>query len=141
MKLPQSARELIESGAHAHLVTLNPDGSPQLTMVWAGLDGDDIVTAHLYANKKVQNILNDGRVALSFECGTKSAMDLSEYLVIYGQATIEESGAAELLQALARVYMGPEVKFPPMDDPLPGFINRIKVERIGGVGPWTGRAV
>jgi PPOX class probable F420-dependent enzyme len=141
MKLPQSARELIESRAHAHLVTLNPDGSPQLTIVWAGLDGDDIVTAHLFANKKVQNILKDGRVALSFECGTKSEMGLSEYLVIYGQATIEEGGAAELLQALARVYMGPGVKFPTMDDPPPGFINRIKVERIGGVGPWTGRAV
>jgi hypothetical protein len=68
-------------------------------------------------------------------------MDLSEYLVIYGQATIEEGGAPELLQDLARAYMGPDVKFPPMDDPPPGFINRIKVERISGVGPWTGRAV
>ena len=42
MKLPESARSLIESGVHAHLITLNPDGSPQVTMVWAGLDGDDI---------------------------------------------------------------------------------------------------
>lgn len=141
MKLPESARSLIESGAHAHLVTLNPDGSPQVTMVWAGLDGDDIVTAHLFANKKVQNIRTDGRVAISFECETKSAMGLSEYLVMYGRATIEEGGAPELLQALAWVYMGPDVKFPPMDDPPPGFINRIKVERISGVGPWTGRAV
>jgi hypothetical protein len=141
MKLPQSARELIESGAHAHLVTLNPDGSPPANHGLDGLDGDDIVTAHLYANKKVQNILNDGTVALSFECGTKIEMDLSEYLIIYGQANIEEGGAAELLQALAQAYIGPEVKFPPMDDPPPGFINRIKVERIGGVGPWTGRAV
>lgn len=141
MKLPESARTLIESGEHAHLVTLNPDGSPQVTLVWAGLDGDDIVTAHLFASKKVQNIRNDSRVAITFECETKSAMDLTEYLVIYGQATIEEGGAPELLQALARVYMGPDVKFPPMDDPPPGFINRIKIERISGVGPWTGRAV
>jgi len=123
-----------------HLATLNPDGSPQLTIVWSGLDDDDIVTAHLFTNKKVQNIVNDVRVALSFECGTKSKMGLSEYLVIYGKATIEEGGAAEWLKALAWVYMGP-VKFPPMDDPPPGFINRIKVERIGGVGPWTDRAV
>ena len=42
MKLPESARSLIKSGVHAHLITLNPDGSPQVTMVWAGLDGDDI---------------------------------------------------------------------------------------------------
>jgi PPOX class probable F420-dependent enzyme len=141
MKLPEAARTIIESGAHAHLVTLNPDGSPQVTLVWAGMDRDDILTAHLYASRKVQNILNDGRVAIIFECDTKSAMGLSEYLVIYGLATIEEGGAPELLQDLARVYMGPDVKFPPMDDPPPGFINRIKVERISGVGPWTGRAV
>jgi PPOX class probable F420-dependent enzyme len=141
MKLPESARELIESGAHAHLVTLNPDGSPQVTVVWAGLDGDDIVTAHLYENKKVRNVRQDGRVALTFESGTKSAMGLAEYLVVYGQAQIDEGGAPELLQKLAHVYMGPEVKFPPMDNPPPGYITRIKVERITGVGPWTGRPV
>jgi PPOX class probable F420-dependent enzyme len=141
MKIPESARSLIESAAHAHLVTLNPDGSPQVTLVWAGLDGDDIVTAHLYATKKVRNIWNDGRVAITFECDTKSDMGLTEYLVVYGQATIEEGGAPELLQKLAYVYMGPDVKFPTMADPPPGFINRVKVERIGGVGPWTGRDV
>ena len=56
MHLPESARALIKSGAHAHLTALNPDGSPHVTLVWAGIDGDDILTAHLYANKKVQNI-------------------------------------------------------------------------------------
>jgi len=141
VKLPESARDLIESAAHAHLITLNPDGSPQVTLVWAGMDGDDIVTAHLYETKKVKNIRNDGRVAVTFESETKSAMGLSEYLVIYGQATIEEGGAPELLQKLAWVYMGPEVKFPPMDSPPPGFTNRIKIERFSGVGAWTGRAV
>lgn len=141
MNLPDSARELIESGAHAHLVTLNPDGSPHVTIVWMGLDGEDIVAAHLYENKKVRNIRQDGRVAITFESDTKSAMGLTEYLVIYGQARIEEGGAPELLQKLAHVYMGPGVKFPPMDDPPPGYITRIQIERIGGVGPWTGRPV
>ncbi len=68
-------------------------------------------------------------------------MGLTEYLVIYGQAQIETGGAPELLQKLAWVYLGPDVKFPPMDDPPPGFIPRIKIERIAGVGPWTGRPV
>jgi PPOX class probable F420-dependent enzyme len=141
MEIPESARRLIEAGAHAHLVTLNPDGSPQVTVVWAGVDGDDIITAHLPENKKVRNVRNDGRVAVTFEGSTKSALGLVEYLVIYGQAHIEEGGAPELLQKLATVYMGPGVKFPPMDDPPPGYILRIRVERLGGVGPWTGRAV
>jgi PPOX class probable F420-dependent enzyme len=141
MKLPDSAREFIESGPAAHLVTLNPDGSPQVTIVWVGMDGDDIVAAHLFESKKVRNIRQDGRVAITFQSQTKSQMGLTEYLVVYGQATIEEGGAADLLQKLAYVYLGPAVKFPPMDNPPPGFINRIKVERISGVGPWTGRAV
>jgi hypothetical protein len=54
---------------------------------------------------------------------------------------LEEGGAADLLQRLAYVYMGPDVKFPTMDDPPPGYVNRIKIERFSGVGPWTGRAV
>ena len=44
----------------------------------------------------------------------------------------------ELLQELAHVYAGPDVRFPPMDDPPPGSIVRITVDHIGGVGPWTG---
>ena len=141
MKLPESARQLIEAGAHAHLVTLNPDGSPQVTVVWVGLDGDDIVAAHLYESKKVRNLRQDGRVALTFESSSKSDMGLLEYLVIYGRARIDEGGAPELLKKLAEIYLGPDVKFPPMDDPPPGYITRIQVERIAGVGPWTGRSV
>jgi PPOX class probable F420-dependent enzyme len=141
MKLPDSARALIESGTHAHFVTLNPDGSPQMTLVWVALDGDDIIAAHLQASKKVRNIRNDGRVALSFESKVKSAMGLTEYLVVYGQARIEEGGAPEWLQKMAHVYLGPDVKFPPMDNPPAGFITRITVESFSGVGAWTGRVV
>jgi PPOX class probable F420-dependent enzyme len=139
--LPNSARALIESGAHAHLATLNRDGSPQMTMIWVGLDGDDIVAGHLIESAKVRNIRRDGRVALTIESPTRSALGLQEYLVVYGQATIDAGGAPALLQRLARVYLGPDVTFPPMPNPPPGFITRIRVERIGGVGPWTGRAV
>ena len=62
---------------------------------------------------------------------------LKEYLVVYGRARLVEGGAPELLQRLAQVYLGPDVKFPPMDDPPPGFVMRIAVERVGGVGPWV----
>jgi PPOX class probable F420-dependent enzyme len=141
MKIPQSVRKLIEAGVPAHLVTLNPDGSPQVTIVWIGLDGDDIVAGHLPENRKVRNIRRDGRVAISLQASTKSVMELTEYVVLYGDARIEEGGGAALLQKLAGVYIGPCVKFPPMDNPPPGYITRIHVNRIDGVGPWTGRPV
>jgi PPOX class probable F420-dependent enzyme len=141
MKIPQEIRELIESGALAHFVTLNGDGSPQVTIVWIGLDGDDIVAGHLPENAKVKNIRRDPRVAISLETNTKSSIGLTEYAVLYGEAHIEEGGAPELLQRLAYVYMGAGVKFPPMDHPPRGFITRVRVNRIDGVGPWTGRPV
>lgn len=141
MKIPQEIRSLIESGRPAHLVTLNRDGSPQVTLVWIGLDGDEVVAGHLPRNRKVRNIERDPRVAISLEATTTSSMGLTEYAVLYGRARIQEGGAAELLQELAATYLGPGVKFPPMDDPPAGYVTRIRVDRIEGVAPWTGRPV
>ena len=106
-------------------------------MVWVGLDGDEIVAGHLPEHRKVRNIRHDRRVALSIETGTRNAMGLNEYLVVYGTARITEGGAAELLQRLAPTYLGPEVRFPPMDNPPPRYITHISVDRVAGVGPWA----
>ncbi len=137
MELPPSARELIESGALAHLVTIGSDGSPQVTAVWVGLDGDTIVSGHLGDRQKLRNVRRDPRVAVSLEGTRIHPPGLKEYLVVHGRAEIEDGGAPELLQRLAHVYLGPDVRFPPMDDPPPGYVLRITAERIGGVGPWV----
>jgi PPOX class probable F420-dependent enzyme len=108
-----------------------------VSIVWIGLDGDELVAAHLPEHRKVRNIRRDPRVVVSVEAGTRNEMGLNEYIVIHGRARITEGGAAALLQQLARIYLGPHVKFPPMDDPPPGYITHITVERIGGVGPWA----
>jgi PPOX class probable F420-dependent enzyme len=135
--LPDSARAVLESAALAHLVTLNPDGSPQVTVIWVGLDGDEIVAGHLPDHRKLRNIRRDSRVVLSLETGTVGSAGLAEYLVIYGTARVTEGGAPELLQRLAHTYLGPDVRFPPMDNPPPGYITRITVDRVAGVGPWA----
>jgi PPOX class probable F420-dependent enzyme len=136
--LSEAARAVVESPALAHLVTLNPDGSPQVTVVWVGLDGDEIVAAHLPEHRKIRNIRNDSRVALSMETGRVNDMGLTEYLVVYGTARVTEGGAPELLQELAHTYLGPDVRFPPMDNPPPGYLTHITVDRVAGVGPWAG---
>jgi PPOX class probable F420-dependent enzyme len=136
--LPDSAKELIRSGALGHLATIGAGGAPQVTCVWVGVDGDDLVTAHLnQRQRKLENIRRDPRVVLSFEGTRIHPPGLREYLVVGGRAAIEEGGAPELLQQLAHTYLGPEVRFPAMDDPPPGVRLRIAVERFGGVGPWT----
>jgi PPOX class probable F420-dependent enzyme len=135
--IPDEARAVIESGALAHLVTLEADGRPQVSCVWVGLDGDDIVFASLGARRKLDNLARDPRVALSMQGAGTNPMGLREYLVVHGTARIVEGGGPELLQRLARTYLGPDVKFPPMDDPPPGVVVHITAERLGGVGPWA----
>lgn len=135
--LPPEAREVLESDELAHLVTLNPNGTPQVTCVWVGLEGDEIVCGHLGRHQKVRNIERDPRVALSIETRKTNEAGLREYLVVHGHARIQEGGAPELLHRLAQTYIGPGVDFPPMPDPPPGFVTRITVERVGGIGPWA----
>jgi PPOX class probable F420-dependent enzyme len=138
VKLPASARELLESDALAHLVTVNADGSPQVSCIWVGLDGDEIVSGHLPWQQKLRNVERDPRVTLSVEGTIVQPPGLKQYLIVHGRARIEQGGAPQLLQRLAHVYLGPDVHFPPMPDPSPGFVLRTTVERIGGVGPWAG---
>jgi PPOX class probable F420-dependent enzyme len=136
--LHEGVKDLIRAGALGHLVTTNPDGSAQVTCVWVGIDGDDLLTAHLNpGQQKVKNVARDPRVVLSFEGTEIQPPGLRQYAVVRGTATVEEGGAAELLQELAHVYLGPEVRFPAMDNPPPGVRLRIAVERVGGIGPWA----
>ncbi|MFN8638669.1 MAG: PPOX class F420-dependent oxidoreductase [Dehalococcoidia bacterium] len=137
MAIPAAVEALIESPRLAHLVTLNPDGSPQVTCVWVGLEDGEIVAAHLNDQQKLRNIRRDPRVALSIETDRANEIGLTEYLVVHGRAHVTEGGAPDLLQRLAYSYLGPGVTFPPMPDPPPGFITHITPERYSGVGPWN----
>jgi PPOX class probable F420-dependent enzyme len=135
--LPESARALLESDAIAHVVTVDPDGGPQVTAAWVGLEGDEIVLATLPDQRKLRNLRRDPRVALSVASTTVNDWGLREYLVVYGSARVTEGGGPELLQRLAHTYLGPDVVFPSFPNPPPGFVSRITPERLGGVGPWN----
>jgi PPOX class probable F420-dependent enzyme len=135
--LTPEARDVLTAGRLAHLVTVNPDGSPQVSIVWVGLDSDEIVSGHLGMRQKLRNVERDPRVVLSLETGHRNAMGLDEYLVVRGTGRVTEGGAPELLQRLAHVYLSPDAKFPPVDDPPPGYVLRITPESIGGVGSWS----
>ncbi|MGO4445785.1 PPOX class F420-dependent oxidoreductase [Mycobacterium sp. 2YAF39] len=140
MELNDAARELIGSGADATLVTLNPDGSPQVTLVWVALqstpEGDELVTAHLAEHKKVRNVRRDPRVAVTIISPEGPGQVMRPYLAINGTARIVEGGAPELLENLAQTLANPDAKFPPPDAP-PGFLTRIRIDKVGGIGPWV----
>ena len=73
---------------------------------------------------------------MSFGAPGRNAYGLDHYLVLRGQARVTEGGAADLLQRLAHVYLGPDVVFPGMPNPPPGYVIRMTVERISGMGDW-----
>lgn len=135
--LPPDLRALIESGPLVHLSTINPDGSPQVTVIWVGLDGDDLVSGHMSRYRKLRNIERDPRVALSFTAPRTPDVFLNHYAVLQAHATVEpsEAGAWDLLDRLTKVYMAPDAGFPAPKGP--GYIVRYRIGRITGVGPWT----
>ena len=138
MKIPQSVRELLPKAPHAHLTTLNSDGSPQVTVVWVGIENEEFVIGHMASHKKVRNVRRDARVALSLLGDKTNANGLREYVVIYGNARVTEGGAVDLLQRLARIYLGPDADFPPAEmRNTPGYVTRIAPTRFAGIGPWN----
>jgi PPOX class probable F420-dependent enzyme len=135
--LSPELRALIASGPLAHLSTINADSSPQVSVIWIGLDGNTLVSGHMSWYVKLRNIDRDPRVVLSFEAPRDPTAFLNPYAVVKARATIEATPAAwNLLDDLTKVYMGPDATFPaPRAD---GYIVRYEVVRVGGVGPWAG---
>ncbi|MHB8324473.1 MAG: PPOX class F420-dependent oxidoreductase [Candidatus Dormibacteria bacterium] len=139
MRLPDRLRELIDSGPLAHLTTINADGSPQVSVIWIGLDGDEPVSGHMSHYLKLRNIERDPRVVLSFDAPREPGVVRNPYAVLHARATVEPSDHTwDLLNRLTKTYMYPDAEFPAPKGP--GYIVRYSIERIGGVGPWADRA-
>jgi PPOX class probable F420-dependent enzyme len=138
MPLHPDLAAAIDAGTHGFLSTINPDGSAQVSMIWVGRDGDELQIAHLGAGQKIRNVQRDPRVTVSFTLPGATPIGLEHYAVIHGTARLTEGGAPELLQRLAPRFLGEGVRFPPMDNPPPGRILHITVDRVSGAGPWAG---
>lgn len=134
--LTDSVRRFIAGGPLAHVVTLGPNGDPHVSMAWIGLEANEVVIGTLFDQVKLRNLRADPRIAMSFQAPGRDDFGLEHYLVLRGRARVTEGGAAALLQRLAWVYLGPDVQFPPMPDPPPGFVVRMAVERVSGSGGW-----
>ena len=134
--LPDELRALVASGPLAHLATVDADGSPQVTVVWVGLEGDRLFSAHLHETVKVRNMRRDPRVSISMQGPRVPGRFLDEYAVLRVHATVTEGGAWEALDRLAKTYVGPDTTFPaPRSEG--GVVVHYDIERIGGVGPWA----
>ena len=136
--LPPELRALIESGPLAHLSTISADGTPHVTVIWIGLDGDDVVSTHLTETVKLRNIRRDPRVALSFDAPREPGVWINPYAVLHARAVVEPCPRVwEFMESRAKVYVSPDAHVPVPEAPEPGFMVRYSIVRIGGVGPWT----
>jgi PPOX class probable F420-dependent enzyme len=135
-RLSPAARSLLESAAVATVATINADGSVHLSSAWVGIEEGEVVFATLPDQRKLRNLRRDPRIALSIESDRVNQWGLREYIVLEGTARITTGGAAEMLQRLAHTYLGPDVVFPQMPSPPPGYVTHVRVERVRGIGPW-----
>lgn len=134
--IPESAREFLATGPLGHIVTLDSDGTPHVTLTWAGFEGDELVMATFHPDqKKTRNIRRDPRIVVSFQANQHEGGRLHPYLVVQGQARISEGGALEVMDRLAEHYIGPGRQFPMRDAPE-GAVIQVTVDRIYGQGPW-----
>jgi PPOX class probable F420-dependent enzyme len=139
MALNDAAKSLIEAGKLAHAATVNADGSPQLSVIWVGVDGDELVSGHMGAWQKVRNLRTNPKVVLSFEGDTREANGMQHSLLIHATARVTEGGAAQLLYDLGKIYVGADAEFRPSEDPDAGYVVHYAVDKVGGFGPWNQR--
>lgn len=102
-KIPEQYLDLFEKRAFAHLATLMPDGSPQLTPVWVDYDGEYILVNSAEGRVKDENMKRDPRVAIEIS----DPDDPYRYLQVRGRVVeITQEGADEHIDKLAKKYTG-----------------------------------
>ena len=128
--LPDSARKVLEDKAYGHVVTFNPNGRPQVTMVWMDVEGNEALFNTAEGRKKPQNLQRDPRVIISVQ----NRSEPQSYLVLNGTATVTEKGADAHADKLAKRFLGVD-KYPYRQPGEKRLIVRVAVDRLGGLAP------
>ncbi|OLC36074.1 MAG: hypothetical protein AUH81_08760 [Candidatus Rokubacteria bacterium 13_1_40CM_4_69_5] len=136
MALPQSVKKILQDKTYGHIVTRNADGTPQVTMVWMDVEGDEVLFNTAEGRLKPKNLRRDPRVIVSVQ----DRNDPQSHMVLHGKASVTEAGADQHIDKLAKRFLGAD-KYPFRRPGEKRLIVRIKVDRIGGYGPkmqpWT----
>jgi PPOX class probable F420-dependent enzyme len=129
--IPAEARHLFEGKNFAHVATINPDGSPQVSPVWVGLDGDTITFNTAEGRVKPKNLRNDPRVAISV-AGQENPY---ENVLVQGRVVdVTNEGADEDIDALAKRYLGAD-EYPFRQPGEERVIVKVEPERVQHTNP------
>lgn len=138
--IPAPAQALLGTDAVAHVWTSNPDGSPQISVVWVIARGDEVLFGSDANSIKCRNLALDPRVILSIEDTERNERGFQRHLVIRGTATLEPGRDPELMDQLAAKYVGLSHHPLALRDSPDCVVVRVAVDRISGVGPWIDEA-
>lgn len=101
--LPDAVCKLLDDPNPAVLGTVNPDGSPQTSVVWVGRDGTDVLISTAAGRRKELNVRRDPRVSLT----VYDPRDPQNYVEVRGLASVAEDIGRRLAVSLAEQYEGP----------------------------------
>jgi PPOX class probable F420-dependent enzyme len=102
VRLPEAARALFDGPNHATVATIDPDGRPQLSVVWARTDGDDVLISTIKGRRKFANLTRDARASVLVYAPDNPY----EYAEVRGTVTVTDDPSAELINELALKYTG-----------------------------------
>jgi len=102
MRLPETAKRLLDAQTFAVVSTINPDGAPQSSVVWIKRDGDDLLFSSIRGRRKTRNLERDPRVSVVLY----DPADGYSYVEVRGTVSITEEGGDELINELSRKYTG-----------------------------------
>jgi PPOX class probable F420-dependent enzyme len=103
------ARELVDGRNFATVATVQPDGSPQASVVWVKRDGDDVLFSTIRGRQKTSNLAGDPRVSVV----VTDAASPYRYAEIRGRAEITDDPTAALIHELSHKYTGRPFDLPP----------------------------
>jgi PPOX class probable F420-dependent enzyme len=100
--LPDLAKQILDSPEHATIATINPDGQPQLSVVWVKRDGDDVLISTIKGRRKYVNLMRDPRATVL----VFPKDDPGVYVEVRGGVTMTEAGGRELIEELSKKFTG-----------------------------------
>ena len=128
--IPESHRDILDTKALAHLATIMPDGSPQVTPVWFEFDGTHIIVNSAEGRRKDRNMRADARVALSM-CDPENSY---RYLEVRGRVVgITTEGADAGIDRLANRYLDVDT-YPNHSPDEVRVMYKIAQERFSSMG-------
>jgi PPOX class probable F420-dependent enzyme len=128
--LPQSVQKVLTDKAYGHVITFNPSGSPQLTMVWMDVENGKAQFNTADGRIKVRNLRRDPRIIVSIQ----NRDDPQSYVCLTGRATLTEQGADANIDKLAKRFLGMD-KYPWRAPGEKRILAVIDTEKIGGFAP------